>query len=104
MSHLYKKHHLRFRAKQQRKIADRLTLLAAIGGPLFTLPQAVKAFAPENGSAIALSTWIAYNVLSVVWIYYGVVHKERLIIVTQSLYMVVQTMVIVGALQHGARW
>jgi len=105
MSHLYKKHHLKkSHTKKQRQLVDRLTLLAAVGGPLFTIPQVLKAYVPSDGAGISLTTWIAYNILSIVWIYYGIIHKERLIITTQSLYFIAQTAVVIGALQHGARW
>ena len=105
MSHLYKKHHLKkSHSRRQRQLVDKLTLGAAIMGPLFTIPQVIKAYAPGDGGGISLTTWVAYDALSIIWIYYGIIHKERLIVVAQTLYLCAQTAVVIGAIQHGARW
>lgn len=103
--HLYKKHHLKkHHTLRERRLVDRLTLIAAMVGPISTIPQAIKVFVSNDQTSIALSTWIMYDITTLVWIWYAVVHKERIILVAQMMWLVIQTIIIVGALQQGARW
>ena len=103
--HIYKNHHLKKRhSARERRFVDRLTLIAAMVGPIATIPQVVKIFVSSDASSIALSTWIMFDITSAIWIWYAILHRERVILTAQFMWFTVQTMIIVGAIQHGARW
>lgn len=85
-------------------IVDRLTYIAAIVEPVITIPQALVIFRDQTAAGISLLSWVGYEVLTAVWLWYAIVHKERLILVYQGLFFIVQAAVIVGGIMYGARW
>ncbi len=86
------------------KLVDRATFLAAIIEPLVTIPQAMVIFKQHSAAGVSLSTWVGYEVLTLVWIWYGIVHKEKMILLYQGLFLIIQTIVIIGGLMYGAKW
>lgn len=103
--HFYKKHHLKKRhAIRERQLVDRLTLFAAMIGPISTVPQVIKVFVSDDGTSIALSTWVMYNLTSLIWMWYAILHREKIIFIAQLMWLIVQTAIIVGALRQGAAW
>src|SRR5690606_21994961 len=93
-------------AKNQTKplIVDRLTYAAAVIEPVITIPQAMIIFRDQTAAGISLSSWVGYQVLTAVWIWYAIVHKERLILVYQGLFFIIQAAVITGGVMYGAKW
>jgi uncharacterized protein with PQ loop repeat len=90
--------------KTKPRLVDRLTYVAAIVEPIITLPQVYQIFRDRSASGVSISAWIGYELLTLVWLWYGIVHKERMIIIYSALYAVVQLGVILGALLYGGKW
>lgn len=101
---LKKKRTLVVKKSAHTQLVDRATFVAAILEPVITIPQATVIFQHHTAAGVSLSTWVGYDVLTCVWIWYGIVHKERIILMYQSLFMIVQTAVIIGGLMYGAKW
>jgi uncharacterized protein with PQ loop repeat len=95
---------LRKRTTTKNTLVDRVTYVVAIVEPIITIPQAATIFVHRTAAGISLSTWIGYEVLTFVWLWYAVAHKDRLIFLYQVLYFFVQTAVIIGGLMYGAKW
>ena len=94
-----------FKAKKTKLLlVDRLTLFAAILEPLFTLPQVVKIFQFHDSTGVSILTWLGFDVLSLVWLWYGVMHREKLILVYQGLFFLFQSLIIIGGIIYGATW
>lgn len=85
-------------------LVDRLTYAAAIIEPAITIPQALIIFRDQTAAGISLFSWIGYEVLTAVWLWYAVVHKERLIFIYQGLFFIIQAIVITGGIIYGAKW
>jgi len=83
---------------------NKIILFAAIIEPLFTLPQAYIIFANQNARDVSLTTWIGFNVLTAIWIWYAYVNKEKIVLLYQVLYFIFNTLVIIGALVYGGTW
>jgi uncharacterized protein with PQ loop repeat len=88
----------------QKEISEKMVYVAAIVEPIITIPQAYVIFKDQTAAGVALSSWIGYQLLTLVWIWYAIVHKERLILVYQGLFLIIQAFVIVGAIMYGAPW
>lgn len=104
--HLHKKKRSVLIASKKTKplFVDRLTYLAAIIEPVITIPQALIIFRDQTAAGISLLSWVGYEVLTAVWIWYAVVHKEKLILLYQGLFFIIQAIVIAGGVIYGARW
>jgi uncharacterized protein with PQ loop repeat len=79
------------------KMMDRMMYAVGIIGPLVSIPQLIEIYARHNAQGISILSWTGYAFLSALWFVYGVVHREKPIILTQFLWLLVNLSVIVGA-------
>ncbi len=86
--------------KKQKGIFDYLIYIASILGPIMTVPQAYTIWSSKSADDVSLITWVTYTILSLVWLLYGILHKERPIIVLNILLLVVNTAVVLGVLVY----
>ena len=70
---------------------DRWALIIGIIHPLMTLPQILLIYSSQDASQVSFVTWAAYDIASVVLIMYGIKHSLTPIIVTQAIWLVMQT-------------
>lgn len=85
-------------------VVDRLTYIAAIIEPIITIPQAVLIFQTKSAAGISLLSWIGFQILTIIWIWYAIVHEERMILLYQGLFFIIQGFVIIGGIMYGAKW
>lgn len=72
----------------------------AVLAPVALLPQVVQLYVTKDASSLALPTWLVLGLLNLVWFYYGLVHKERPIIITNAMLAVLNFAVVVGILLY----
>lgn len=80
---------------------ERLALIAGVLQPLMTLPQVIIIFLHHSASDVSLLTWLGYLVLGLPFLFYGITHRLRPVLVTQILYIILQTSVVIGVLIYG---
>ena|ERR1019366_6226526 len=97
-------HRQQIKKPEKPKLVDKATYVVAILEPLVTLPQVVTIFTNKTAAGVSLTTWVGYELLTLVWIWYALAHKDRLILLYQGLFLIIQTGVIIGGLMYGARW
>ncbi len=83
------------------KILDRLIFVVGALGPIMTLPQLYGIWVTRQAEGVSLISWSSYFVFSMIWILYGVVHKEKPIIYTYTLWFVIEGLIIIGILLYG---
>lgn len=81
-----------------KKIVDKLVYAVGIMVPGVTFIQAWKIWSEKNGDGISLIAWGGYIIGNVIWILYGMIHKERPIILMYILLILTNTAVVIGAL------
>ncbi len=104
--HVAQKRHRVIQVKNKKNplLVDRLVFAAAIIEPIITIPQAILIFQSETAEGISLSTWVGYQLLTMIWIWWAIVHKEKIIIIYQGLFFIIQGVVIAGGIIYGAGW
>jgi uncharacterized protein with PQ loop repeat len=85
------------------KLIDRLVYFAAIIQPLFSLPQAYQIFHARSAADVSILTWLGFEVMAVIWLWYAIVHKDRLILLYQGMFFLIDGSVLVGAIIYGAK-
>ena len=80
------------------KDLDEIMIFIAIIYPLSIIPQALKIIQIEDASAISLTSFSLKAVLSIPWIYYGIKHKSNPIILSNSLWLIGYSVIIVETL------
>lgn len=91
------------RSKANAKLIDRLTYFAAIIEPVITLPQAFQIFRSGNAAGVSIASWAGYEILTVVWLFYGYIHRDKMIFIYSLLSGIAQGAVIIGAMLHGGK-
>lgn len=66
--------------------------------PLATIPQIYKIFNNHDASNISIISWFTYFIFSIIWLVYGVVHKEIPLIFTNILWVIMNGLVLLGIL------
>lgn len=80
---------------------DKFLLFVAIIGPLMTLPQILKIYVEQNSAGVSVLSWGLYAFFNIPWIIYGVVHKDKPIVLGYSLWLITNIVVVVGVLIYG---
>lgn len=75
---------------------DSLALLVGIVQPLATVTQIYLIYSTQNITGVSLFMWTSYNISSAILLVYGLKHKLTPIIVTQILWLIVQTPMMVA--------
>ena len=65
-----------------KRFVDRVIYPVSIFGPIMTLPQIMQIWVNKNASGVSSVSWAAYLVTAIFWLVYGVIHKEKPIILT----------------------
>ncbi len=89
---------------KNKKFVDRLTYVAAVVEPFFLYPQALQIFRHGDASGISIPSWIAIDFFTATWIWYALVHKQRMIFIYQALFFIANSLILVGAIMYGGKW
>lgn len=90
--------------QKQRSFLDKIIVIAAVVEPLCSIPQIVGIFRNQNASGISIFTWIGFDILTMIWIWYAIVNKQKMILIYQSLFCIFNTLIIIGAIMYGGTW
>ncbi len=79
---------------------DILIYPIAIGAPLAMLPQVINLYATRDASSLVLITWLLFGCFNLIWILYGWVHKERPILLTNTMLAFLNFSIVFGILLY----
>jgi len=105
-------HHLHKRKRMSQKqepypsknraknIMDKLIFVIGVLGPIANLPQLSKIWSEHNAQGLSLISWASFLIFSWFWLAYGILHKDRLLILTYSLNIVINTIIVSGIMLY----
>ena len=79
-----------------KKRVDEFAYISGVLTPIFTIPQLLEIWIGQTTEGVSSVTWVSYLMLSLFWTFYGIVHKEKPIIVMYASQAFVQIFIIVG--------
>ncbi len=56
----------------------------------------------QNASGVSLPMWMFYTVSACVWFWYGKVHGDKVLMLTNALWILVNGTVVLGVMIYGA--
>ena len=71
-----------------KRVLDSLVYVAGIVGPLFALPQIYTIYIYKNAAGVSALSWGVFALFNIIWILYGIVHKERVIAVFLMIFII----------------
>lgn len=86
--------------KKYLKALDRITLVAGIAGPFTVIPQIYKIFSTHIATGVSATSWILMFITTAPWIFYGIAHKDKTIMISFTLWQVANLLVIIGAFMY----
>lgn len=95
--------HLTKRGRQEaarRQLFDRVMYVIGLFAPLMTVPQIVKIWAYQDADGVSWLSWGGYALGSTFWFVYGVLHKEKPIIICNGAAALLQFVVVIGTLLY----
>ena len=84
-----------------KQVMDKLVYAVGILGPAFGTTQVYKIWTEQNASGISLAMFGPHMLFNLIWITYGILHKEKPIIMMYSLWFIINTLITVGAIIYG---
>jgi MtN3 and saliva related transmembrane protein len=75
---------------------DLLIYPVAIAAPLALLPQVIQIYQTRDTGSLALPTWFILGSLNLVWLVYGLVHRDKPIMLTNLMLACMNFAVVVG--------
>lgn len=78
------------------RVVDGVVFVVGLVGPLFSIPQVLTIWIDKTTQGVSLPTWISYFIFSCVWFVYGVVHKEKAIIISNGIFVIINFLVVLG--------
>ena len=86
------------------KYIDNLTSLMTIITPILTLPQLINIWFYREVQGVSLITWLMYLSAAIIWLLYGILHKEKRITVLNSLLVIINGFIVIGILIFGENY
>lgn len=88
----------------QRRVIDKIIFAAAALQPLANVPQIIAIYSHRSAHDISISSWVIFVVFDILWLWYGLAEKQKAIIVSAVLFIVLESTIIVGAIIYGGTW
>ena len=79
-----------------KRIYDKLIYIIIFLGPLLNLPQLLKIIISKDASGLSLISWLCFSFFSLIWFFYGILHKDKPIIYTNLGLFFVQILIVFG--------
>ena len=75
---------------------DKFICSVGLFGPIATIPQLYNVWIEKNASGVSAFSWSAYLSIALMWIGYGILHKEKPIIIIYSGWVIVDLLIVIG--------
>jgi uncharacterized protein with PQ loop repeat len=82
------------------RLLDRVLLVVAIIGPLAMVPQLWNVYVLKAVAGVSVVSFLSWAIMDIPWILYGMVHKERPILIAYLLWFATNLAVAIGAIAY----
>ena len=83
-----------------KRFVDRLIYVAGIIVPVLTLQQSYLIHSTKNAEGISLFSFSGFVCMNLIWLWYGIIHKETPIIFMYILLATFNTSIVAGVLMY----
>lgn len=79
---------------------DRIVLSLAVIAPAFEIPQLIEIYTKKSAENVSVITWGFFALMAIPWFIYGLVHKEKPIMILYLLWFLIDTAIVIGILMY----
>ena len=98
---IYRKHEPYPHPHKWKRFMDKAIYVIGILGPILTIPQIANIWIDKNATGVSIISSSPYLLTAIFWLIYGIMHKEKPIIFTFSIWIIFDILIVVGILIHG---
>ena len=98
---IHQKHEPYPHPNKWKRLMDKVIYVVVIVGVLMNIPQVAKIWIGQNATGVSVISWGAFFIISIFWLIYGIMHKEKPIILSSIGVMFFQALVVIGTLIYG---
>lgn len=98
---IHQKHESYPHPEKFKRVMDNVVYAAGVLGPAMAIPQILKIWVEKNATGVSILSWSAFGILAIPWLIYGILHKEKPIILMYILWIIIDTLIVAGALIYG---
>jgi len=84
-----------------KRFYDKLIYIVVILTPIANIPQLFKVWIEKNASGLSAVSWFLFSGISITWLIYGILHKDKHILIMNAALMIIQALVAIGAVMYG---
>lgn len=77
-------------------LIDKVIYLVGVFGVAVYIPQLLKIWTEKNVSGLSLLSWMGITTGSVIWLLYGIAHKQKPIIIINFFLTIIQLSIVAG--------
>lgn len=82
------------------KLFDDGVYLIGFFGVIVFLPQLSKIWLGKNVSGLSLTSWVGMTLGSIIWLVYGILHKQKPLIVVNLMIFLLQLFIVAGIIMY----
>lgn len=69
-----------------------------ISAPVTTIPQLIQVWTERRVEGLSVVTWVSYAIFAGSWLVYGIINKQKPIIITQIFLLPMDLLIVLGIL------
>ena len=89
------------RAERIEKRVRRLAYIAGFAGPFTAIPQVMAVWTTHQAAGVSLVSQVGFLALAVIWLLYGAVVRDRPIVISSALWVILDLAIVSGILRYG---
>ncbi|MBP9738517.1 hypothetical protein KBD20_02420 [Candidatus Saccharibacteria bacterium] len=86
----------------EKQTVDKMMGSVAFISPLSATPQIITIFGKQEAAGVSLISWSMYLVIGLITLAYGFFHKLRPIIISQTLWTIMNILIVIGVIMYGS--
>ena len=79
---------------------DKMIYIVGLSGPVMSIPQLFNIWIDKNTSGVSRITWVAFLIIAMFWLMYGILHREKPIIMTYTGWIIMDALIIIGIMLY----
>ncbi len=82
------------------RIINKSVYAVTITGIAVTIPQVLKVWSDSGNQGVSIISWMGFAFSASFWLLYGLLHKDKAIILSSSAGIIMDILIVVGVLLH----
>ncbi len=83
-----------------KRILDKTVYFTGALSIVMAIPQVLQIYLNQSAAGVSFITWFTFMINAVIWTTYGIVHKEKPILMMYISYFIIDVFIVIGILMY----